>query len=186
MIPVMTSSLRSDRVTATLARLHALARLEDPLAKERVQEREAELGVRRAPLQRYELYGDAPLAITPEVGELYYLLATMRRARRIVEFGASPGISTIYLACAIRDLGNGGSLITTEILPAKAESTRRNLADCSLDDLVDIRLGDARDTLRDLTGVAAGHPAPARARRPRDHLGVPARDRQHRDRSCRP
>lgn len=146
---VMTSTLASEHVTAVLEGLHATASVEDLKAKQRVQAREAELGARLAPPQRYELYGDAPLAITPEVGQLYYLLAATCRASRIVEFGASHGISTIYLASAIRDLGSG-SLITTEILPAKAETTRRNLAAAGLDDLVQIRVGDARETLLDL------------------------------------
>ena len=41
---------------------------------------------------------------------------------------------------------------------------------------------------RDVTrrGAAARHPAAARPRRPRDHLGVSARDRQHRDCARRP
>ncbi len=102
MMPTMRSTLASDRVATVLERLHATARVDDPQAKQRVQAREADLGVRLAPPQRYELYGDAPLAIAPEVGELYYLLARTRRASRIVEFGASHGISTIYLACALR------------------------------------------------------------------------------------
>ena len=34
--------------------------------------------------------------------------------------------------------------------------------------------------------AVACHPTPARARRPRDHLGLPTRDRQHRDRPRRP
>jgi len=148
----MPSTLASDRVSAILKQLHAKAAVEDPQAKQRVQAREAELGVRLAPLQRYVLYGDAPLAITREVGELFYLLATSRRATRVVEFGASHGISTIYLACAIRDLDNNGTVITTENLPAKAEATRRNLTEAGLDDLVEIRVGDARDTLHGLAG----------------------------------
>ncbi len=150
MITTMTSTLASQRVATVLERLHAKARFEDSEARQRVQACESELGIRLAAPQRYELYGDAPLAITPEVGELYYLLVTARRANRIVEFGASHGISTIYLACALRDLPAGGSLITTEILPAKALVTRRNLAEAGLGDLVEIRLGDARDTLGDL------------------------------------
>lgn len=150
MMPRMRSTLASDRVATVLERLHATARVEDPQAKQRVQAREADLGVRLAPPQRYELYGDAPLAIAPEVGELYYLLARTRRASRIVEFGASHGISTIYLACALRDLDGSGTLITTEILPTKAEATRRNIADAGLDGVVEMRTGDARDTLRDL------------------------------------
>ena len=150
MITTTTSTLASERVATVLERLHAKARVEDAQAKQRVHARESELGVRLAAPQRYELYGDAPLAITPEVGELYYLLVSARRASRIVEFGASHGISTIYLACTLRDLGGAGSLVTTEILPAKAEATRRKLAKARLHDLVEIRVGDARETLRDL------------------------------------
>ena len=134
-----------------LRRLHARADVEDEDAKQRVRAREAELGVRLGPSQRYELYGDAPLAISREVGQLYYVLAANRRVETIVEFGTSHGISTIYLAAAIRDSG-GGSLITTELLPAKGEMARRNLTDAGLNDVVEIRVGDAPDTLQDLTG----------------------------------
>ena len=145
----MTSTLRSEPVMTVLGRLHAKAGVEDLEAKQRVRAHEAQLGERLPPAQRYELYGQAPLAIAPEVGQLYYLLATARGARSIVEFGASHAISTIYLAAALRDCG-AGSLITTEILPVKAEIARRNLRDAGLDDVVEVRVGDARETLRDL------------------------------------
>ena len=145
----MGATLVSSRVQAVLDRLHARARVEDREAGHRVKAREAELGARLAPPQRYELYQNAPLAITPEVGRLYYLLATARAAEAIVEFGASHGISTIYLAAALRDLGKG-SLITTEILPQKARWTAQNLEDVQLNDIVEIRVGNALETLRDL------------------------------------
>jgi predicted O-methyltransferase YrrM len=144
------STLRSEPVQGVLKRLQAKARTEDPIAKERVNARERELGRRLSAPERYELYGDAPLAITAEAGELYYLLAVARRAQRIVEFGASHGISTIYLAAALRDNGRTGSIVTTEILPAKAATTARNLTEAGLSDLVEVRLGDARDTLSHL------------------------------------
>ncbi len=70
-------------VACVLDRLHAAALAEDSRAKERVLAREAQLGERLAQAQRYELYGDAPLAIKREVGELLYVLALSRRARRI-------------------------------------------------------------------------------------------------------
>jgi predicted O-methyltransferase YrrM len=146
----MTSTLASEAVRAVLDRLHRQADTEDAEAKQRVQAREAELGVRLPPPTRYELYGNAPLAIARDVGQLYYLLATSHRAETIVEFGASHGISTIYLAAALRDRGRG-SLITTELLPGKAETARRNLTDAGLEDIVEIRVGDALQTLTDLT-----------------------------------
>ena len=124
----MSSTLTSDAVASVLRRLHAKANVADELAKQRVGDREAEIGRRLSAPERYELYGDAPLVISREVGELYYVLAVSRRARLIVEFGASHGISTIYLAAGIRD-GGRGSLITTELLPQKAQAARQNLAE---------------------------------------------------------
>jgi predicted O-methyltransferase YrrM len=148
----MSSTLITEPVAGVLDRLFSLAEEEDPLAKERVSRREAELGRRLGQAEKYEVYGDRPpLAISREVGQLLYILAMSRRPQRIVEFGASLGISTIHLAAAIRDEGQG-SLITTEMLPAKAQAARANLAAAGLDDLVELRVGDAVQTLRDLDG----------------------------------
>ncbi len=97
----------------------------------------------------------AAMPLAPTQGMFCYLLARASGARRIVEFGTSFGISTIYLALAVRDncggLG-GGQVIGTEMVPAKAERARRNLDDAGLGDLVEIRLGDARETLRGIEG----------------------------------
>jgi predicted O-methyltransferase YrrM len=89
------------------------------------------------------------LNISPEFGQFLYACARAGQARRIVEFGTSFGISTIYLATALRD-GGGGQLIGTELEPAKAEHARENLSAAGLDELVDIRVGDAVETLRDV------------------------------------
>lgn len=91
------------------------------------------------------------LAVSPEYGRFLYMMARTRCARRIVEFGTSMGISTIYLAAAVRDNG-GGHVIGTEIEPTKAQRARLNLEAAGVADLVDIRLGDARETLQDVGG----------------------------------
>lgn len=92
------------------------------------------------------------LNVDPQLGRFLHMSARGRRAERIVEFGASFGISTIYLASAVQDNG-GGRVITTELEPAKAERARANLFAAGLADLVDIRVGDALQTLRhDLGG----------------------------------
>lgn len=140
------STLNSPSVAAVLDRIHTAAAVEDEQARQRVQAREATLGRRLAQAQRYELYGEAPLAIKREVGGLLYLLALGTPGRRVVEFGASHGASTVYLAAALRDSG-GGALITTERHPAKAEMLARNLTDAGLDKLVEVRVGDALRTL---------------------------------------
>ncbi|GAA5159035.1 class I SAM-dependent methyltransferase [Pseudonocardia eucalypti] len=80
-----------------------------------------------------------------------YLQARATRARTVVEFGTSFGLSTIWLAAAVRDNG-GGVVIGTERVARKAEQARVNLREAGLEQYVDIRLGDARETLRDLDG----------------------------------
>jgi predicted O-methyltransferase YrrM len=87
-----------------------------------------------------------PLAVSRETGALLYMLARSSRARNIVEFGTSFGISTLHLAAALRDNG-GGHLITSEFEPSKAARARHNLTTGGLIDLVEIREGDALQTL---------------------------------------
>lgn len=96
-----------------------------------------------------DLYGrlkDAPLAVSRETGSLLYMLARSSRAKAIVEFGTSFGISTLHLAAALRDNG-GGRLITSEFEPSKAARARDNLSAGGVIDLVEIREGDALKTL---------------------------------------
>lgn len=88
------------------------------------------------------------LNVSAEFGRFLYACARARRARRIVEFGTSFGISTIHLAVALRDSG-GGRMVSTELEPSKAERAQANLTDAGLADIVDIRVGDALETLRD-------------------------------------
>jgi predicted O-methyltransferase YrrM len=117
----VSSTLRSGPVVAVLKRLHAWAQAHDEPAKRRLQE-------------------------SADVGELMYLLTVSAATRQVVEFGASIGFSTIHLAAALRDLG-GGSLVTTEFDPWKAERLHENLTEARLEDLVEVRIGDALQTL---------------------------------------
>ena len=100
-----------------------------------------------------DFYGrlkDYPLPVSRETGTLLYMLARSTRARTVIEFGTSFGISTLHLASALRDNG-GGRLITTEFEASKVARARENLNAGGLIDLVEIREGDALQTLaRDL------------------------------------
>jgi predicted O-methyltransferase YrrM len=96
-----------------------------------------------------DFYGqmkDMPLAVSRETGVLLYMLARSAKVRTIVEFGTSFGISTLHLAAALRDNG-GGRLITSEFEPSKVARARDNLTAGGLIDLVEIRKGDALQTL---------------------------------------
>ena len=137
----MASVLESPPVARVLARLHI-----ESLADAPVRAPEAPTLGHRA---RADLYRNAHLAITPDVGRLLYVLALGKRPATVVEFGTSLGYSTIFLAAALRDLG-GGALISTELQPDKARRARENLADSGLSDIVDVREGDALETLREV------------------------------------
>ena len=94
----------------------------------------------------YARLKDLSLAVSRETGALLYMLARACGARTVVEFGTSFGVSTLHLAAARRDNG-GGRLITTEFEPSKAARARNNLTEAGLIDLVEIREGDALQTL---------------------------------------
>jgi len=92
---------------------------------------------------------DLYLPLSPQQGELCYLLARSIGARRIVEFGTSLGVSPIYLAAAVRD--NGGGLVAgTELVVDKARRARQHLDEAGLAAFAEVREGDALETLRDL------------------------------------
>ena len=143
------STLASAQVRRPLQELRAVGEREDPLYRRRVSAREAELGSTLSPSERAGLAVDAPLAISSQVGEVLHALVLTARPSLIVEFGASLGISTIYLASALADLG-AGMLITTELIPAKAERTESAIATAGLGRYVEVRCGDARQTLADI------------------------------------
>jgi predicted O-methyltransferase YrrM len=92
------------------------------------------------------------VALSPKQGTLAYMIARSIGARRVVEFGTSFGISTIYLAAAVRDNG-GGVVIGTELQPTKLERARAHLAEAGLGEFAEIRAGDARETLKDPGGT---------------------------------
>lgn len=101
----------------------------------------------------YSRYKDYHLAVSPETGNLMYMLGRSMAARTAVEFGTSFGISTLHLAAALKDNG-GGRVITTEFEPSKITHARANLEAANLHDLVEIREGDALQTLaRDLPQI---------------------------------
>jgi predicted O-methyltransferase YrrM len=108
------------------------------------------LGRPLRPEKDMRFYDDKLLSINAAQGDLLYLLARAQSTRCAVEFGTSFGVSTIYLAAAIRDARSDGQVIGTELVPTKAANARANLAAAGLAAHVEIREGDARETLRDL------------------------------------
>ncbi len=89
---------------------------------------------------------DAYIAITKEQGEYIYDLLIREKAKNIIEFGTSFGISTIYLGAAAKK--NNGHVITTELLDSKAKIAFQNFKDADVSNYIDLRIGDATKTLQ--------------------------------------
>ena len=101
-----------------------------------------------AALEASAAAGLPPIHVSPNQGKLLQLLARVQGARSILEIGTLGGCSTIWLA---RALPPGGRLITLEADAKHAEVARTNIARAGLADVVELRLGRALDTLRQLT-----------------------------------
>jgi predicted O-methyltransferase YrrM len=99
------------------------------------------------PAMMREMY----LPVSRQDGLLLYALARGAGATRVVEFGTSFGISTIYLAAAVRGNG-GGTVATSEIEPSKCRAAEENIRQAGLADLVEVLEGDARETLAEVDG----------------------------------
>lgn len=97
-----------------------------------------------AALQAAADAGLPPHNVSPNQGKLLLLLAQIQKARTILEIGTLGGYSTIWLG---RSLPVDGYLISLEANPKHAEVARSNIAHAGLSDIIDIRLGQALDTL---------------------------------------
>jgi predicted O-methyltransferase YrrM len=97
-----------------------------------------------AALQASEAAGLPPINVSPTQGKLLQMLARLCGARRILEIGTLAGYSTIWLG---RALPADGRLITLEADEKHAAVARANIARAGLDDVVEIRIGIALESL---------------------------------------
>jgi predicted O-methyltransferase YrrM len=96
--------------------------------------------------------GMPAIQVSRNQGKLLYLIAKMCGAKCILEIGTLGGYSTTWLA---RALPAGGSVLTLERDPAYAEVARRNLERAGVAGHVEIRVGVASDSLRELAAQGA-------------------------------
>jgi predicted O-methyltransferase YrrM len=103
-----------------------------------------------------QFLSDKLVALDRDKAEFCYQVCRALRARRVVEAGTSFGVSTLFLAAAVRDNlrvdGGEGVVIGTEYESEKAAAARANFAEAGLSDLIDLREGDLRETLVDVGG----------------------------------
>jgi predicted O-methyltransferase YrrM len=107
----------------------------------------------KAALDASAAAGLPEIQVAPNQGKLLHMLARVQGARAILEIGTLGGYSTIWLA---RALPQGGRLITLEADPKHAEVARANIARAGLSRVVDLRLGQALDTLPKIAAEGRG------------------------------
>lgn len=89
--------------------------------------------------------------IGPASGQLCYLLARLIRARTVFELGSGFGYSTAWFATAVRENG-GGTVHHTVWDEALSVRARKHLAALGLAEVVQYRVGEAVEALRETPG----------------------------------
>jgi predicted O-methyltransferase YrrM len=93
------------------------------------------------------------ISVSPNQGRLLQMLAQILGASSILEIGTLGGYSTIWLA---RGLRAGGRLITLEVDPKHADVARANISRARLQDVVELRIGNAVEILPQLSAERRG------------------------------
>jgi predicted O-methyltransferase YrrM len=150
--------LNDPKLERLLDRLHERSDAQTSAIREHYAERDK--AVDRAPEHQAALtkafLADKIYALDRDKAEFCYHLCRTIDARRVVEIGTSYGVSTLYLAAAVRDNiragGGSGMVIGTEYEPEKARAARTHFSDSGLSSFIDLREGDLRGTLRQIEG----------------------------------
>jgi len=152
----MASLLNDPKLEILLNRLHAksdaqVEEIDSYFAKRR---REETLDLKKPYDDGLHLFlSDKMVALDRDKGEFCYQLCRSIGATRIVEAGTSFGVSTMYLAAAVRDNQlEKGIVIGTEKEPAKVKVALQNFKEAGLKDFIDLREGDLRQTLKEVGG----------------------------------
>jgi len=147
------SMLNDPKLEAFLDALHAQSEGQNDAInayfRKRIEERTLSWDGFDADTTRF--FADKMVALEKVKAEYCYALCRAMNAKRIVECGTSYGVSTLYLAAAIRDNG-GGTVIATEWEAEKAAIARRNFETAGLTPYIDLRQGDLNQTLARIDG----------------------------------
>lgn len=152
----MASSLNDPNLEELLEHLHKQSALQEEETNAYFELREQKIAIDNEDFYDEDLkrfLSDKIVALDRDKALFCYLLCRSLRATRIVEAGTSYGVSTLYLAAAVRDNQvDNGVVIGTEHEPRKAEIARANFKKAGLNDYIDLREGDLRQTLQDVGG----------------------------------
>lgn len=153
----MASPLNDARLEALLDRLYAQndaqsAETNDYVSR-RVREGTLDPKTLKFDDDMHRFFSDKMVTLNRDKAELCYLLCRSLKAARVVEAGTSFGVSTLYLAAAVRDNGaRDGVVIGTEFEPEKVKIARENFREAGLEAFIELREGDLRQTLKEIEG----------------------------------
>jgi len=152
----MASPLNDAKLEALLDRLHTKSDMQVDETNTAFARREEEVAIDHedfydVDMQRF--LSDKMVALDRDKALFCYLLCRSLRATRVVEAGTSFGVSTLYLAAAVRDNQvENGVVIGTEYEPRKVKIAHENFKEAGLSEFIDLREGDLRQTLQDVDG----------------------------------
>ena len=152
----MASPLHDPKLEALLDRLHAQNDAQADQTNAHFARRAQEVTLDQGNFfdeNMHRFLSDKMVALDRDKALFCYQLCRSLRAARVVEAGTSFGVSTLYLAAAVRDNQvENGVVIGTEYEPKKATIARATFKEAELGGFIELREGDLRQTLRDVGG----------------------------------
>jgi caffeoyl-CoA O-methyltransferase len=100
--------------------------------------------------ETWSSFADAEMLVGTLEGRFLELLVYLSRARNVLELGTFTGYSALSMASA---LPPDGRIVTCELELAHAAVARRHFDASPFADRIELRVGPALETIRDLTGL---------------------------------
>jgi predicted O-methyltransferase YrrM len=90
-------------------------------------------------------------AVAPTTGAFLFSICAPQVDCEVLELGGSRGYSTLWLAAAVRILG--GHVLSLEVDPERAAIATAHFEEAGVDDIVEVVVGDAHETLGEIDDV---------------------------------
>jgi len=152
----MAFSMNEPKLEALLNRLHLQSDAQVDEINRYIEKREQKIPIDQKGFydeKTYHFLSDKMVALDRDKAEFCYLLCRSLGATRVVEAGTSFGVSTLYLAAAVRDNQvENGIVIGTEYESKKIKIAQEHFKEAGLSEFIELREGDLRQTLQDVGG----------------------------------
>jgi predicted O-methyltransferase YrrM len=146
----MPSVLNDPKLEGLLSELHGASEDQAPAIERYYRHERTGPWVGMEP-RDFAFMADKLEALDRDKAEFCYMICRAIGARRIVEAGTSYGVSTLYLAAAVRDNG-GGRVLAAEREPAKVRAARANYEAAGLAGFIELHEGDITQACEDFAG----------------------------------